>query len=71
MSPDGEPVLPDVGEDASLDVVELRRRLAEAVAAPAVRQEAVVQLVGRTDALALERLRHPVRAMREHAIHPG
>ena len=52
-----------------LDVVELRRRLAEAIAARAVRQEAVVQLVGRADALALERLRHPVGAVREHAIH--
>ena len=29
-----------------------------------------MQLVGRADALALDRLRHPVRAVREHAIHP-
>ena len=66
--PDGEAALLDVGEDAPLEVVELRRRPVEAATARAVREEAVVQLVRRTDALALDRLRHPVRAVREHAI---
>ena len=47
------------------------RRLAEVPPARAVREEAVVQLVRRTDALALDRLRDAVGAVREHAIHAG
>ena len=62
-------MLADVGQDALLELVELRRCLVEAVPTGAVREEAVVQLVRRPDALALDRLRHPVCAVREHAIH--
>ena len=68
----GVALLADVRQDAPLDVVELRWCLAEATSAGAVRQEAIVQLVGRTDALALDRLRHAIRTVREHAVHaPG
>ena len=62
---------PDVGEDALLDVVERRRRLAEVPAARAVREEPVVQLVRRADAPTLDRLRDAVGAVGEHAIHAG
>ena len=61
-------MLPDLREDALLHVVELRRRLAELAAAGAVREEPVVQLVGRADALPLERLGHAVGPVREHAV---
>ena len=62
-------MLADVRQDALLELVELRRRLPEVLPTRAVRQEPVVQLVRRPDALALHRLRHPVCAVREHAIH--
>ena len=68
---EGISLLADVRQDALLDVVELGRRLAEALPARAVREEPVVQLVRRTDALALDRLRDAVGTVREHAVHAG
>ena len=65
----GKPVLLDLLEDASLRVVQLRRRRREALPRGAVREQAVVELVRRPDALSLDRLRDTVRAVREHAIH--
>src|SRR4029079_18266449 len=64
-----EAVLADLGQNALLELVELRRCLVEAVPTGAVREEAVVQLVRRPDALPLDRLRHAVCAVREHAVH--
>ena len=67
--PDGVPLLADVGQDALLEIVQLRRRLAEVPSACAVREEVVVQLVGRADPLALDCLRHAVGAVSEDTIH--
>ena len=51
-----ETLVADVVEDSLLDGVERRTRLDEAVAAGAVREEPVVQLVRCPDPLALDRL---------------
>ena len=69
--PHRESVLVDLGQDALLELVQLRRRFAEALARRAIRQQAVVQLVRRTNALSLDRLGDTVGAMREHAVHAG
>ena len=58
----------DVGDDAALDVVEDDALLSEAVATASVREDAVVELVGRADPAVLERLRVRVDAAREHAV---
>ena len=62
----------DVGDDLLLDVVELGMFLREPAAARAVREHAIVELVGRADAALLERGRdsgHPVRERRLLPVH--
>jgi hypothetical protein len=65
----GVALLVDLGHDPPLHLVELRPVVREPPTAAAVREHAVVELVGRADAARLERLGHAVRAVREHAVH--
>ncbi len=60
----------DVGHDSLLHVVELRDVVREEAAALAIREHAVVELVGRADALSLEGFCHTVCTVREHPVHP-
>jgi len=59
----------DLAEDPLLDVVELDVVCRPQAAAPAVREDAVVELVGGPDAAPLERLLETVRPVRQHPVH--
>ena len=65
----GESVRLHVAENPTLELVELGPIVLVARAAAPIRENVVVELVGRLDAATLDRLRDAVCAMREHPVH--